>query len=84
MSRSFNAEETQPAAESRPESNLNERSVSLEPEVEQERSDADLEASVLDTLTDTVLTGIHSRPATFTVLSSHYGGDTFSFTQLSR
>ena len=33
--------------------------VSFEPEADgQDRSDADLEASVLDTLTDTVLTGI--------------------------
>ncbi len=40
---------------------LSDGTVSFEPEADGlDRSDADLEASVLDTLTDTVLTGMHS------------------------
>ena len=60
-SSSLGAEEPPPAAEShsQPDSRPNGRRVSSEPEVfDQERSDADLEASVLDTLCDTVLTGV--------------------------
>ena len=58
---SLDAAEPPPAAEShsQPDSRSNGRRVSSESElVDQERSDADLEASVLDTLCDTVLTGV--------------------------